>query len=66
MDIPKDWPTHGMLDGESIALTEVEALTPAERAEVEVDVPGKGVIRPWRFVDDGSNVRVSDSGKLLI
>jgi hypothetical protein len=50
-------PDFGWLRGKRIELADVPALPEWDRVEVEVDAPGVGRIRPWRFMDDGSGVR---------
>lgn len=64
---PPELPAFGTFRGQPIDLARVaELLTPEERPEVFVDVPGVGRVRPWRFVTDGSEVQVDEDGTLVI
>ena len=59
-------PEYGKLRGKKVLLADAEArLSPADLAQVEVDVPGQGIIRPWRFVTDGSEITEKD-GRLQL
>lgn len=59
-------PEYGKLRGKKVLLADAEArLSPADLTQVEVDVPGQGIIRPWRFVTDGSEITEKD-GRLQL
>lgn len=66
MTIPPNWPKTGTIGTREISLEEAEKLPPDERAEVVVDVPGVGKIRPWRFDTDADDVQVDEDGTLVI
>ncbi len=60
-------PQYGKLRGKRVLLSEAESrLSKEDLAQVEVDVPGQGVIRPWRFVTDGSEIVVQANGRLAL
>lgn len=56
LDIPEDWPDHGVLDGKRLLWSEVEELPDAMLSNVVVDVPDVGEIRPFRGVSFSSSV----------
>ena len=59
-------PETGEYKGEPIDLGHAKAtLSPAELAQVFVDVPGSGKIRPWRFIDD-PKVTITPDGSVEI
>lgn len=68
MDLPDNWPRTGLLDGKTVDLATMEETLPKERwAEVQVDVPGEGLIRPWRFMTPAGEVdRDPKTGMLRI
>ncbi len=50
--IPSGWPKHGTFHGERIDLrAEARQMTPTDLADVVVDVPGYGPMRPWKGSD---------------
>ena len=54
-------PVTGEYQGKPILIKEaVATLKPEELADVVVDVPGRGRIRPWRFVQPSDDVEVKD------
>ena len=63
----KDYPKTGEYNGQTVDIAHALAtFTPDELAQVVVDVPGTGKIRPWRFASPISEVRVGPDGGLLI
>lgn len=63
----KAQPEMGEYQGKPINLAHAEAtLTPAELAEVVVDIPGRGKVRPWRFVQPPGEGGVDADGATLI
>jgi hypothetical protein len=61
--LPSNWPTHGTLHGRSVDLAEAKrTLSPSVLCDIEVDVPGEGVIRPWR----GSDYAIGPGGEILL
>jgi hypothetical protein len=66
MTTPK-LPEMGEYEGKPISLEHAQAtLSPEQLAEVFVDVPGRGRIRPWRFVQPSDDVTVDDDGAVVI
>jgi hypothetical protein len=53
-DADQDLPEFGELNGKPIRLRspEFDALDERDRREVVVELPGKGKVRPWRFIGD--------------
>lgn len=61
--IPRGWPPYGTFHGERIELrTEAVDLMPADLVDVEVDVPGIGLTRPWK----GSDYAIEDNGDIVL
>lgn len=67
MNLPDDWPPTGLWNGKRVDLSRLESQVQKERwCEVAVDVPGLGVVRPWRFCTLGSEVTRGDDGLLKV
>ncbi len=61
--LPEGWPSHGTLDGKPIDLMLAKrTLPPGELCDIEVEVPGQGVIRPWR----GSDYGIDEHGNIVL
>ena len=61
-------PAYGKLRGKRVSLAEAPSrLSADDLAQVEVEIPGQGVIRPWRFSSAESDCKfeVSADGKTL-
>ena len=67
MTSDSDWPRIGYLDGKPIDLSTLkQTVHPARWAEVVVDVPGVGRVRPWRFASQGWEVSRGADGVLKV
>jgi hypothetical protein len=65
--MPSELPKTGEYQGKPIDLAHAQAtLSPAELADVVVDVPGQGRIRPWRFVQPAQDVELADDDSVVI
>ncbi len=65
--MPGDRPKTGTFRGRTIDLDEAErTLSPGELAEVVVDLPGVGRVRPWRFTQAAGDGAVDSDGATLL
>lgn len=57
---------QGWLDGESVDLDQLNKIPKSRWPEIEVEQEDGTRVRPYRFVGDGDDVRVSDDGTLIL
>lgn len=59
--VPTDWPDEAVLDGRVISLSQIARLPMRVLPRIWVNVPGRGRVRPWRFLtpdpEDGGDAR---------
>lgn len=56
-------PEFGKLRGKRVSLKEApDRLSAADLEQVEVDIPGQGIIRPWRFSSSVGDFKFEERG----